>query len=57
MTELRLHEVMFEKRAIYVVVGWVAVDELIDEQGVEGEAPIRWRRMIFTFMLEIKVLV
>jgi len=40
------HVVMFEDGAIGVVVGWVAIDEAIEEEGIEGEAPVGGRLVV-----------
>ena len=40
MSQLVGHVVVFEGGAIGVIVGWVAIDEAIKEEGVEWEAPV-----------------
>ena len=33
---------MFEGSAVDVVVGWVTIHELVEEEGVEWHSPVCW---------------
>ena len=46
MPQLICHGVMFENSAIGVIVGWIAIDEPIEEEGIEREAPVRRRLVV-----------
>ena len=33
---------MLKQGSINVIVGWVAIDELVEKQSIEWDSPIRW---------------
>jgi hypothetical protein len=40
-----IHDIMFEGCAVDVVVGWITVNKLVKEKGVEGHSPVGWTWM------------
>lgn len=52
MSQLRLHNIVFEECAINIVVTWVAVDEFIEEKSVKRKAPVV-RRLIIIMLQDI----
>jgi hypothetical protein len=39
-----LQNIMFKGSAIDIIIGWVSIHKLVNEEGVEWEPPILWAR-------------